>query len=185
MESYQYNVQSNYTNYRSSWIITFFVAFSMLLLSCNKLISIPLDKVVLSIIVLFYIPGAIKLKAYAFTAGEKKALLMLCIVTLLSLMANSNTFSFQLFLPVVGFIFSIYLSQSSVLLKGIYYGSFMHILIGNIFSLSWYAFGTGPFVSNLGYKGMPMLNSALGFTATPQCFGTLCLSWLVIYFFYR
>lgn len=186
MESQQYTIQSNYLNDKLPGIITCFIALLMMLLSCNKLIAVvPLDKVVLLLVVLFYIPNAIKISMYAFSRGEKQALMMLCLVILVSLLANSDTFSFQLFLPVVGFIFSIFLSQSYILLKGIYYGSFMHILIANIIGLGAYAFGWAGGTVSLANKGLPMLKSIMGFTPTPQSFGTLCLSWLIIYFFLK
>lgn len=182
---YQYESFNSYTPYKASWIITMFIVVSMMLLSCNKLISIPLDKVVLFLTVLIYAPSTIKVKSHSLTKGELKTLILLAIVTLLSVLVNSDSYSFQVFLPIVGFIFAIFLSQSALLIKGIYYGSFLHIFIAIFFGFASYAFGSNPFVSNLAYKGMPMLNSLLGFTPTPQSFGTLCLAWLVLYFFFK
>lgn len=183
--SYKDIVRSNYSNVKLSLISTFFITFTMMLISFNKLIAVPLDKIFLCFFILFYTPLIVKLEGYGFMKGEKQTLLMLCFVTIMSLMMNIDTFSFQIFLPIVGFIFSIYLSQSAILLKGLYYGSFIHILIGDILGLSSYVIGANPFVSNLAYKGMPLLNSVMGFTPTPQSFGTLCLSWLIVYFFLK
>ena len=182
--AYQYTEYRSHA-YRSSWVISCFIAFSMMLLSCNKLISVPLDKAVLFLSVLLYFPWIFKSPTPIFTKGELRAIFFLMAVTIVSLMVNSDQYSFQLFLPIVGLIFSALLSQSFLLIRGIYFGSFLHILIANVFGLSSYVLGANPFVSNLAYKGMPMLNSLLGFTPTPQSFGTLCLSWLILYFFFK
>jgi hypothetical protein len=66
-----------------------------------------------------------------------------------------------------------------------YYALLVHMVLGIIFLVLAYAGFPNPFVFSLLGKGFNFLYSERGFTATVQTFGTLCLTWLLIYFLRR
>ena len=89
------------------------------------------------------------------------------------------------FFPIVGILFTIIVSRfPNIILNSIYYALLIHMVLGIFFPVLAFSGTPNHFVYSLVGKGFGIY-SERGFTATVQTFGTLCLTWLLIYFLRR
>ncbi|MBN3583040.1 hypothetical protein JYB64_11640 [Algoriphagus aestuarii] len=90
--------------------------------------------------------------------------------------------SLIIFFPALGLLFASITSQEEEFLDIIYWALFLHIVAGIIFVFSSYIIGHNPHVHPMYDKGLPFLHAAKGFTTTVQSFGTILISWFLIYY---
>jgi len=87
----------------------------------------------------------------------------------------------MIFFPAIGFCFSVIISKNkSLLLHALYYALLIHIILGIILVILAFL-GIADFYVSTGVKGFAFLYSAHGLTATVQTYGTLCITWLLLY----
>jgi len=105
------------------------------------------------------------------------------LLALASYLVNLPNSSLIVFFPVIGLAFVTLSSEEMDLLDLIYWGLFLHIFFGVLFVFSSYLFGMNSFVHPMYDKGLPFLHAAKGLTTTVQAYGTLIISWFLIYYF--
>lgn len=156
-----------------SLVILFF------LISANRLFPIPIDKITLPLFIsaVLLITGS----TFSLLKTEFFSLIIFMIVCFLSIAANIVSFSPIIVFPALGLVFSFTVSKSERILLLLYQSLIIHIVLGIILWISSYTQGINDYVSSMGAKGLPFLHEAKGFTATVQTFGTLCISWLLLY----
>lgn len=153
----------------------------LFLVSSSQLLSIQLDKVaMLGVIGLLLFNQIFLIRFFS-----PNLLLMLVGVAgyiLLSYLLNFPDSSLIIFFPVVGFLFVGLASEENRFIDIIYWALFIHIVLGILFVFSSYLVGINSFVHPMFDKGLPFLHAAKGFTTTVQSFGTLVLTWLLIFY---
>ena len=166
----------------ADWIFAgiFNLMLVIVLLFCtiNTLTSIPLDKIFLCVCivaVLFINP-----EKKIFTSKEFLVVLSFTVIAVLSSVVNLIFFP-MIFFPIMGLCFAIIISgYRHLVVYSLYYALFIHIVIG-IILLILAVFGFARFNVSSSVKGFADLYSTHGFTATVQTYGTLCISWLLLY----
>lgn len=152
----------------------------MFLCTANRLISFPIDKAVMFLVlvtILFTSP-----REPFFRPAELVLIGMLIVLPVLSSMANL-VFKPMIFFPFLGFSFAVVLSRRPNLVLGpLYYALIFHIALGLVFVALAFAGFNNQYAWSLEEKGLPFVYSAMGFTATVQTFGTLCMLWLIIFY---
>ncbi len=147
----------------------------------NSLFRFPLEKVIIVLTILLFFGSYQKIPKNSFLA-----LLIIFAGLLLTYLVNLIHFSFLLFFPIVGIFFIILVAKNPKNIYYLYWGLGFHILLGLLYVIHSYVFGLAHitrFVRPMFDKGLPFLHAAMGFTPTVQSFGTMCLGWLLIYFF--
>jgi hypothetical protein len=87
----------------------------------------------------------------------------------------------MIFFPAVGLLFALIIRRHpKLLLHSFYYAAFINIVFGLVFDIMALAGMQSEHVSPL-VKGFSFLYSPRGFTATVQTYGTLCITWLMVY----
>ncbi|WP_143075861.1 hypothetical protein [Parafilimonas terrae] len=115
-----------------------------------------------------------------FTSKEFLVIILFTIIAVTSSVANL-CFYYIIFFPIIGLSFSIILSQyKNMVLFSLYYALFLHIVIGIVILVLAFMGFTKLNVSE-GAKGIASLYSTHGFTSTVQTYGTLCITWLLLY----
>lgn len=151
------------------------------LATCSKLISLPLDKVAMVGVLLLLMLHQV-FKGKAITRSVLIPLLVMAGYILVSYLLNLPESSLIIFFPVIGLFFSVSVGEETDFLDIIYWALFLHILLGILFVFSSYFIGINSFVHPMYDKGLPFLHAAKGFTTTVQSFGTLLISWFLIYY---
>lgn len=156
-----------------SLVILFF------LISSNRLFPIPIDKVTLP----FFIAAVLLVAGGTFSLlkTEFLSLIIFMISCMLSIAANITSFSPIIVFPALGLLFGFVVSKNVRTLLLLYQSLLIHIILGIVLWVASYTQGMNDYVSSMGAKGLPFLHEAKGFTATVQTFGTLCISWLLLY----
>lgn len=159
--------------------ISFFLPFLFFASTLNRLFTFPIDK--------FFILGTCLVLLYQQKTISIKSLQLLLIVfavVLITFFINSLSFSFLLLFPLIGLLFVVLLVRGTDNKKYLYYGLWWHILLGLLLVIysyiQPYTF-LDTYVHYMYDKGMPFLHASMGFTPTVQTFGTMSLSWLLLY----
>lgn len=121
-------------------------------------------------------------KEKAITRSVLIPLLVMAGYILVSYLLNLPESSLIIFFPVIGLFFSVSVGEETDFMDIIYWALFLHILLGILFVFSSYFIGINSFVHPMYDKGLPFLHAAKGFTTTVQSFGTLLISWFLIYY---
>ncbi|ERM83963.1 hypothetical protein P872_01500 [Rhodonellum psychrophilum GCM71 = DSM 17998] len=156
-------------------IIGFFI------MSANRLVGIPLDKVFMFLFLVILILKNIFLKTQ-ISNSTILAVVSICAFIFLSFLLNIPDSSAIVFFPVLGVFFAFLCSEEPGLLDVLYYALFAHLMIGLIFVISSYGLGINSYVHPMYDKGVPFLHAAKGFTTTVQTYGTLGITWFLIYY---
>lgn len=151
------------------------------LMSANRLVDFPLDK---AFMFLFLV---ILLLKNIFLNTKISNSLLLAVVSisafiLLSFLLNIPKSSPIIFFPVLGVFFAFLCSEEPGLLEVLYFALFAHLMIGLVFVISSYGLGINSYVHPMYDKGVPFLHAAKGFTTTVQTYGTLGITWFLIYY---
>jgi hypothetical protein len=101
---------------------------------------------------------------------------------LIPYLLNLPDSSLIIFFPVLGLLFAGLASQEEEFFEIIYWALSIHIIAGILFVFSSYLVGHNIHVHPMYDKGLPFLHAAKGFTTTVQSFGTLLISWFLIYY---
>lgn len=101
---------------------------------------------------------------------------------LLPYLLNLPDSSLIIFFPVLGLFFAGLVAEEEEFLDIIYWALFIHIVAGILFVFSSYLVGHNIHVHPMYDKGLPFLHAAKGFTTTVQSFGTLLVSWFLIFY---
>lgn len=173
--------------YKNQGFINLVGSFMMVVLlffcTTNVLFGFALDK-----IMMFLVSAGILLlnpENKIFTSKELFLILSIFVIPFISCIVNVVFFP-MIFFPVIGIVFSITSSRyAHMVLNAMYYAILIHMLLGLYFVILAFAGFPNPYVYSLGGKGFHFLYSERGFTATVQTFGTICLTWLLIYFLRR
>ncbi|WP_339700594.1 hypothetical protein [Algoriphagus aquimarinus] len=151
------------------------------LISCSKLISLPLDKAaMLGVIALLLFHQVFLSKT--FSARLLFPIIGLASYFLLPYLLNLPDSSLIIFFPVLGLFFAGLAAEEEEFLDILYWGLFVHICVGILFVFSSYLIGLNSHVHPMYDKGLPFLHAAKGFTTTVQSYGTLLISWFLIYY---
>ncbi len=162
-------------------LLNFFFVVFMFLCTANKMLSFPVDKAVMVVLILAII--LFHVRRGIFTEERLIVLSFLFILPMLSSIANLS-FVPMIFFPLIGFFFSILLSKDKHLIfHSLYYALFIHIIIGLFFAAqACLQQQQNAYVFSMAEKGLPFIFSPKGFTATVQTYGTLCILWVLIFF---
>lgn len=159
-----------------SVINIFFVIF-FFFCTVNTLTSIPIDKIFLCFCPILL--AVINPDKTLFTAKEFLLVILFTAIAILSSVMNLIIFP-MIFFPIIGLCFAIIVRRNpSLLLFSLYYALLIHIILGIILVLLAF-FGIADLFVSTGVKGFD-LYSAHGLTATVQTYGTLCITWLMLY----
>lgn len=149
----------------------------------NVLFNFPLDKIMM--VLLTFAIVVVYPESKIFSAKEFALVIGVIGVAAISSIVNFIFFP-MIFFPAAGLVFSFIASRHpKIILHTMYYALLIHMILAIVFLLLAYAGVPNHFVYSLLGKGFNYLYSERGFTATVQTFGTLCLTWLLIYFFRR
>ncbi|MDR7130534.1 hypothetical protein J2X69_002890 [Algoriphagus sp. 4150] len=157
------------------------LVLSVFLVSCSQLISLPLDKVaMLGVIVMLLFHQVVQ------NTPLSKNLLFPIIgfaaYCFLPFLLNLPDSSLIIFFPVIGLFFAGLVSSHKEFLTIVYWALFIHIVLGIVLVFSSYLIGMNSYVHQMYDKGLPFLHAAKGFTTTVQSYGTLLISWFLIYY---
>ncbi|WP_339868296.1 hypothetical protein [uncultured Algoriphagus sp.] len=151
------------------------------LISCSKLISLPLDKAamlgVLALLVFHQI-----FMGKAISTNLLIPIVGLASYFLLPYLLNLPDSSLIIFFPVLGLFFAGLAAEEEGFLDILYWALFLHICIGILYVFSSYLVGLNSHVHPMYDKGLPFLHAAKGLTTTVQSYGTLLISWFLIYY---
>ncbi len=151
------------------------------LVSCSTMISLPLDKVaMLGVLGLLLFHQIFQNKS--FSANSLFPIIGVASYFLLPYLLNLPDSSLIIFFPVLGLFFASLVSEEEGFLDIIYWAIFIHIVAGILFVFSSYLVGYNIYVHPMYDKGLPFLHAAKGFTTTVQSFGTLLISWFLIFY---
>jgi hypothetical protein len=159
-------------------LVNFLLVILFFFCTVNSLTSFPIDK-----ILLFICPFVIALISpdkILFTSKEFIVFASIVGVAVLSSVMNIVVFP-MIFFPAIGFCFSIIVSKNKqLLIYTLYYALLIHIILGIILVV--FAFlGIADSYVSMGAKGFAFLYAAHGLTSTVQTYGTLCITWLMLY----
>jgi hypothetical protein len=164
--------------YLFACIVNFLLIMLLLCCTVNKLTSVPIDKVLVCLspfIIAFINPDKI-----FFSSKEFLILLLFTGIAVLSSVVNLIFFP-MIFFPVTGVCFAIILSRyKNEVLFSLYYALFIHIVIGIVILVLAFL-GIAYFNISTDAKGFQSLFATHGFTSTVQTYGTLCITWLILY----
>lgn len=154
------------------------VTIFLFLLTANTLLPIPIDKLAL----LFFCVYVVALGVYK-PFIQWKYLLICGVILSIGIIGGifNQIFDPMLYFPIVGIFFVATVKKKKQLEVGLYNALILHIILGLILYFTSYLIENN-FVRSMAPKGMPFLNSAIGFTPTNQTFGTYCILWIIIYF---
>jgi hypothetical protein len=156
--------------------------FLFFLISSTQLVSFQLDKALLLLLtgfLLIHLP----LQHRKVPVNAFFLIVVTFLLAFVSYLVNLPNSSLIVFFPVIGLVFVTLSSEEPNLLDLIYWGLFLHVLVGVLFVFSSYLFGLNSFVHPMYDKGLPFLHAAKGLTTTVQAFGTLIISWFLIYYY--
>lgn len=153
----------------------------LFLTSCTQLVSFQLDKALMTLFV------GVLLFHFFFLGKRVPANSFLVLILsfgliLLSYLVNLPMSSLIVFFPLIGLAFVTLIGEEESFLDLLYWALFLHIILGIFFVISSYAIAMNPFVHLMYDKGLPFLHAAKGFTTTVQTYGTLVISWFLIYY---
>lgn len=151
------------------------------LISCSKLISLPLDKAAMLGMLTLLIFHQIFLNK-TFSPRLLFPIVGVTAYCFLPYLLNLPNSSLIIFFPVIGLFFSGLAAEEEEFLNILYWGLFIHICLGILFVFSSYLIGLNSYVHPMYDKGLPFLHAAKGFTTTVQSYGTLLISWFLIYY---
>ena len=115
-----------------------------------------------------------------FTSKEFIVFALIVGIATLSSVMNLVIFP-MIFFPAIGFCFSVIVSKNkSLLIYTLYYALLIHIILGIVLVILAFL-GIADFYVSTGAKGFSFLYSAHGLTSTVQTYGTLCITWLMLY----
>lgn len=167
--------------YSFSWMAKTILVGIVLLLTCTNLGGIPMDKAIMFMMVIALILDQILLNK-PLKAGLIIPLIVVMGLFLLSYLLNLPDSSLIVFFPIIGLFFVALISQEKYFIEIFYRALFIHIVIGILLVISSYLMGMNPFVHPMYDKGLPFLHAAKGITTTVQTYGTLIISWFLIYY---
>lgn len=161
----------------------FHVALLLLffLITCTELVSFQLDKAIMTLMTGALIFHSVVLKK-TVPVASLYVLVSFMIFMLITYLINLPDSSLIIFFPIIGLAFVIFLSQEHGILDILYKALFLHIVVGIFFVISSYTIGMNLHVHPMYDKGLPFLHAAKGFTTTVQAFGTLLISWFLLYY---
>lgn len=158
-----------------SLVICFFI------ISSNRLIGFPIDKAMM-----FLFSGFLAfhyfLSGESLSKGSLSVLLVMTGLVLVSFAVNIPESSLMVFFPLVGILFAYLVSQEKKFLDVIYVAIFLHLMCGILFFVLSYSQTVNSYVHPMYDKGLPFIHAAKGFTSTVQTFGTLGITWFLIYY---
>jgi|GEM_PF-1135846 len=170
------------TSKNSKTGIAILYALVLFLITANKLTSLPIDK--LFTIVLIGLIFWHEATVFFFRRYELDLTFTLFIIAFLSFLINLvDNSSLIIFFPIIGCIFCFVVARRPWLIDLIYYALISHFFIAFILYLFSYFTGDMQFVEDMSMKGLPYIHVIKGFTPTIQVFGSLCLTWIIIYYF--
>lgn len=154
----------------------FFVIF-FFFCTVNSLTAVPIDKILICLCPVML--AVINPDKTLFTAREFLLVILFTAIAVLSSVMNLIIFP-MIFFPIVGFCFAVIVRRNfPLLLFSLYYALLIHIILGIVLVLLAF-FGIAHLFVSTGVKGFN-LYSAHGLTATTQTYGTLCITWLMLY----
>lgn len=167
--------------YSFGWVAKMILVGIIFLLTCTNLGGVPMDKAIM-----FMMVFALILDQILLNKPLKISLIFPLVVVmglfLLSYLLNLPDSSLIIFFPIIGLFFVALISQEPYFIEVFYRALFIHILLGILLVISSYWVGMNPFVHPMYDKGLPFLHAAKGITTTVQTFGTLIISWFLIYY---
>lgn len=169
----------------SGWFVNNFTRIGLILIlfltSCTELVSFQLDKALMILLVgtllfhFFYLGKQVPANSFF-------VLIMSFGLILISYLINLPMSSLIIFFPIIGLAFVTLISEEDGFLDLFYWALFIHIFLGILFVISSYVVGMNSFVHPMYDKGLPFLHAAKGFTTTVQTYGTLIITWFLIYY---
>lgn len=153
----------------------------LFLTSCTQLVGFQLDKALMTISVGLFL-GHFYLARKAVPRQTFLILILAFIVMLASYLVNLPDSSLIIFFPIIGLTYVSLLGSEERFLDLFYWALFLHIGLGVVLVLISYLIGLNPYVHPMYDKGLPFLHAAKGFTTTVQAFGTLVISWFLIFY---
>jgi len=163
------------------WAAKIILVGIVFLLTCTNLSGIPMDKAIMFMMVVALILDQILLNKPLKT-GLILPLVVVMGLFLLSYLLNLPDSSLIIFFPIIGLFFAALVSQEQYFIEVFYRALFIHIVLGILLVISSYLLGMNPFVHPMYDKGLPFLHAAKGITTTVQTYGTLIISWFLIYY---
>ncbi|GMQ29523.1 hypothetical protein [Algoriphagus confluentis] len=160
---------------RIGWILVLFLT------SCTQLVSFQLDKALMTLVVGALLFHSI-LSGKKVPANSYLILVSSLALVLLSYFVNLPESSLIIFFPIIGLAFVTLIGEEEDFLSLIQWAVFLHISAGIFFVIASYIFGLNSYVHPMYDKGLPFLHAAKGLTTTVQAFGTLIISWFLIYY---
>jgi len=162
---------------RTSLFNLFFVIL-FFFLGVNTFFPFPLDKIVMTgsvVLMLIFSPK--------YNISSIIILLSSLAFFFISFIVNFPSSSFIIFFPVIGVLFSFYISKIPNYINFLFYGTIIHVIVAVILIVFSYLVKINDFVHPLYDKGLPFLHAPEGFTSTVQTFATLCILIILIYYF--
>lgn len=168
--------------YSFGWVAKLILVGIIFLLTCTNLGVIPMDKAIMSMMV-----AALILDQILMDKPLKSGLILPLIVVMglffVSYLLNLPDSSLIIFFPIIGLFFVALISQEPYFIEVFYRALFIHIVLGIFLVIISYLIGMNPFVHPMYDKGLPFLHAAKGLTTTVQTYGTLIISWFLIYYY--
>jgi hypothetical protein len=144
----------------------------------NSLTSFPIDKILLFISP--FLIALVRPEKALFTSKEFLVLASIVSIAALSSLMNMVVFP-MIFFPAIGFCFSVIISKNkSLVIYTLYYALLIHIILSILLIMLTFL-GIGNYYVSTGVKGFAFLYAAHGLTSTVQTYGTLCITWLMLY----
>jgi hypothetical protein len=153
----------------------------LFLISATKLVSFQLDKAVMVLLIGFMLVEYI-LSKRTLEARSFFVLVFLSFLFLGTYLLNLPDSSLIIFFPLIGLFFVLLASGQDRILDTLYLALILHISVGIFFVFSSYLFGINSYVHPMYDKGLPFLHAAKGLTTTVQAYGTLLISWFLIFY---
>lgn len=165
-------IQQSQSSIKGVSILIFF------LLTANTMLPFPIDKVLLLLLVIYAIAKNYK------TPSINIYYVTICIFffsfLFVGAISNGKLDPMSIY-PLVGVLFIAMYKKKNYLEEALYYSLLLHLIMALILYMLSY-FIEHPFVRTMGDKGLPNIHASLGFTATNQVLGTLCILWFIVYF---
>ena len=142
----------------------------------NTLFPVPVDKAV------FLLVSGICVAKYSIKRSYLSIgvcwLFLWGIAFLMNLRVSNS--AVMMFFPVIGTLFAIY-GRRIFTLQTLYLALLLYFIVAAYFLACAYRTRYDLFAHFLYDKGLPSLAAPMGFAASTQPFGTLCLAWLLLY----
>lgn len=169
-------------NWICAAIFNLFLIIALLFCTVNKLTAVPIDKIVVCLCP--FVIACINPDKALFTSKEFLVILLFVAIAVLSSVVNLVFYPI-IFFFAIGLSFAIILSRyKAAVLFALYYALFIHIVIGIILLVLAFL-GYTQFNVSTGAKGFESLYATHGLTSTVQTYGTLCITWLMLYILRR